>query len=204
MTAVIVLGLAIGILAISQMVIVKTVTRLESQRKLDRGSIDVHKDYIDYIVANHRGYIKVLNDAISEQRDCNFNVDTEIKANAMSIEKHSLAFLHTKDSHNSYMKVLSGLHNDLRSDFNAANQIAVTCEECGCAVLKHEAVRGKSVIESGKLSIIRHEHNDEYTRRDAIREVYYCKAHAPEEDRNIERIEALEEQCGLSSAMPIS
>jgi len=131
-------------------------------------SIATHMDYINHMAMSQKGYRKVLNDAISEQRDCNFNVDIEVRANAASIEEHSLKLLHTNDSHNAHMTMLSDNLNRL----NKENQIAVTCEECGCAVLKEDATQGKSVIENYK------EH--ELTMpEEKIRKVWYCKEHAP-------------------------
>jgi len=56
----------------------------------------------------------------------------------------------------------------------------VTCETCGCMVTKDVAVRGESVIEQGYLSAHDIICKEKYS-NESIREVYYCKEHAPEE-----------------------
>lgn len=119
MIAVIVLGLLIGILAISQILTVKIIMNMEYQRELnDDRSLTIERRLLE------------MKNKINEALE----LDT-IRMNALEAS-------------------------------------IVTCEECGYAVLKEDAIQGKSVIENYK------EH--ELTMpEEKIRKVWYCKEHAP-------------------------
>lgn len=65
-----------------------------------------------------------------------------------------------------------------------AEKELVECETCGCLLRKGTAVRGESVIEKESLSwttIAEYfENPSEPAFKESIREVYYCRVHAPE------------------------
>jgi len=61
------------------------------------------------------------------------------------------------------------------SSLVASPVVLVTCEKCGCAVLREDALQGSSEIIDGATDL------DRVTgiRREKIRERFYCKEHAP-------------------------
>lgn len=65
----------------------------------------------------------------------------------------------------------------LKSDFKKFKKNLVECEKCGCLLKKDTAIQGESVIETEVLGTLFG--GIRISTREKIREVFYCKSHAP-------------------------